>query len=60
MLSKISQRKKQIPYYFTHMWNLRNKTDENMGRKIGEREANRKRLLTIENKLRTAGGEVGR
>ena len=24
-------RERQIPYDFTHMWNLRNKTDEHMG-----------------------------
>ena len=33
MLSEVSQSdKEQIPYDFTHMWNLRNKTDEHMGR----------------------------
>ena len=31
-----SVRKRQIPYDFTHMRNLRNKTDERMGR--GEKE----------------------
>ena len=30
------------------------------GKKKREREANHKRLLTIENKLRIAGGEVGK
>ena len=39
------------------MCNLRNKTDEHMGRgKKREREANHKRLLTVENKLRVNGG----
>ena len=53
-----SIRQRQIPYDFTHMWNLRNKTDEHRGRgKKGEREGNHKRLLTIENKLRVTGGE---
>ena len=49
MLSKISQRR-QIPYDFTHKWNLRNKTNEHKGRE-GEikyiktvRETNHKRL----------------
>ena len=39
------------------MWNLRNKTDEHRGRKKKkrEREANHRRLLTIENKLRVDG-----
>ena len=27
-----SVRVRQIPYDFTHMWNLRNQTDEHMGR----------------------------
>jgi len=45
-----SVREKQIPYGFTPMWNLRNKTDEHIGRgKKGKRETNQKRLLTIEN-----------
>ena len=52
-----SIRERQIPYDFTHVWNLRNKTDKYMGR--GEeregRETNHKRLLTIENKLRVDG-----
>ena len=30
MLSKIRER--QVSYDFTHMWNLRNKTDEHRGR----------------------------
>ena len=47
------------------MWNLRNRTDEHRGRegkirKKPEREANHKRLLNTENKLRVAGREVGR
>ena len=44
-------REGQIPYDFTHMWNL--KPDE-QGKEEKEREmeANYKRLLTIENKLR--------
>ena len=32
ILSKIGQRR-QIPYGFILMWNLRNKTDEHMGKK---------------------------
>jgi len=27
-----SVRKRQVPYDFTHLWNLRNKTDEHRGR----------------------------
>ena len=38
------------------MWNLRNKTNEHRGKKRGKL---RNRLLTIENKLRVTGGEVG-
>ena len=51
-----------MPYDFTHMQNLRNKTNQHRGRegKIKtEREENHERLLTLVNKLRVAGGEVG-
>ena len=44
------------------MWNLRNTTDEHRGREAkikAEREANYKRLLNTQNKLRVARGEVG-
>ena len=41
------------------MWNIRNSTEDHRGRGK-KREANYKRLLTIENELRIAGGEVGR
>ena len=45
------------------MWNLRNKTDEHRGREENirskEREANHKRLLNTEKKLKVAGGAVG-
>ena len=61
MLSKISQSEKEIPYDFTHMWNLRNKADEHMGRgggERGERGTNHKRLLTKESKLRVDGREM--
>ena len=46
------------------MWNLRNTTDEPRGRegKLNniktEREANHKRLLNTEKKMRVAGGDV--
>ena len=35
-----SVRKRQILYDFSHMWNLRNKTDKHMGRGEG-REGNK-------------------
>ena len=38
------------------MWSLRNKIDEYRGRGKKVREANHKRLLTIENRLRVDGG----
>ena len=41
------------------MWNLRRETGKNKGKKR-ERDKPRKRFLTTENKLRDAGGEVGR
>ena len=40
MLSEISQSEKQKPYDFTHMWNLRNRTNEQRGKK----ETNHKTL----------------
>ena len=51
-----SVRERQIPYDFTHMWNLRNKTNEQREK---ERGKPRNRLLTIENKLMVTRGEVG-
>ena len=58
--AKQKVKERQIPYDFTHMWNLRNKTDEHSG---GEKTAREKgkpenRFLTAENKLRVAGGQV--
>ena len=47
------------------MWNLRHKAEDHRGReeklkeKKSERETNNERLLTLGNKLRVAGGEVG-
>ena len=42
MLSEISQvRERQIPFDFTHMWNLRNKIDEHMGRGGNRRQGNK-------------------
>ena len=37
------------------MWNIRNKTDEHLGR-VGEEEKGDKRLLMRENTLRVDGG----
>ena len=54
-----SLRERQIPYDFTHMWNLRNKTDERVGGK--EREANHKKQ-TLNYREQTGlleGGWVG-
>ena len=45
-------RKKQIPYDFTYMWNLKNKTNEQTKQK-------RNRLIDTENKLVVARGEEG-
>ena len=62
MLSEVSQSEKdKIPYDFTHIYDLRNQIDEHRKKKKKrEREANHKRLLNTENKLRIAEGEVGR
>ena len=59
MLSEISQSEKDKYCMIPFMWNLCNPTDEHRGKKK-KREANQERLLTIKNKLRVAGGEVGR
>ena len=61
MLSEINQKNTND---FTHMWNLRSKTNEHRGKKEKntlktEKKANYKRLLNTENKLRVAGGKVG-
>ena len=56
-----SGRERQIPYVFTHLWILRNLTEDHGGGE-GEKklqtgkEANRKRHLNTENKLRVDGG----
>ena len=56
-----SGRERQI-YDFTHTWNLRNKTDEHSGREgklkydKNREGGNYKRVLTIGNKMRVAGG----
>ena len=44
-------RERQIPYDFTHMWNLRNWT------KGQKRDKPRNRLLSIETKVMVTGGE---
>ena len=57
--SNKSVRERQVSYVFTHVWILRNLTEGHGGRE-GEknsykqrgREANHKRLLNTENKLR--------
>ena len=52
-----------MSYDFTHMRNLRYKTDEHKGREakiIKNREGEKhKRLLNMENKQRVTGGIVG-
>ena len=42
MLSKMSQAKRQVPYDFTYMWNLKSKTDEHIERVKNDRETNHK------------------
>ena len=43
---------RQIPYDFAHMWDLRNQTNKEKKRQT------KNRLLTIENQLMFARGEV--
>ena len=45
-------------YDIIHVWNLRNKTNEQRGMKERERGKPRHRCLTIENKLMVTKGEV--
>ena len=55
-------RERQISHDFTHMRNLRYKTDEHKGSKNNLKTGRRtkyKRLLNAENKHRVAGGVVG-
>ena len=65
MLSEISQSEKDRYHIFTHMWILRNLTEDRGVREWGKiykqrgREANHKRLLNTQNKLRV-DGEMGR
>ena len=52
-----SIRERQIPYDFTHIWNLRNETHEYMGRgKKEERGKQTTRDSMTENKLCVDGG----
>ena len=59
-----SVRERQIPYDFTRRWDLRTKKQmsirerkEKQNKIKSERDVNCRRLLTIENKLRVAGGK---
>ena len=54
--AKRNKSEKDKYHDFTHMWNLRNKTNEHRGKKERQTE---NRLLTVENKLNIAGGVMG-
>ena len=62
MLSEISHTEKDRYHVFTHMWILRNLTeDQRGGERVGgklqrRKEANHKRLLNTQNKMRVDGG----
>ena len=61
---KQNKSEKEKYHDFTHMWNLRNKTDGHTGREgkkkmKTEKEADPTRLLNIEKNLRVAGGDAG-
>lgn len=45
-----------MPYDLTHIWNLKNKTNEQWGKQRGN---SRNRLLTIEHKQMATRREVG-
>ena len=56
--------RERLPYDITHMWILRNKTEDHRGREEknktkSEKETNHERLLIIGNKQRVAGGDEG-
>ena len=58
-------RESQTPYDFTHMWNLRKKSDQlkegkKKWNKMKTEEANHKRGWALGNKLWAAGGWRGR
>ena len=58
MYSKRSKsiRKRQMPYDFIHMWNLRNKTDEHMGSgEGGKRRDRNKPQETLNDRGQTMG-----
>ena len=63
--SNKSSRERQLSYGFTHMWNITNRVENHRARegklngKKSETETNCKRLLTLGNKLRVAGGGLG-
>ena len=65
ILSKISQSERQLSYDLTLMLNIKNSTKDRRGRegklygRKSERETNYVRLLTLGNKLKVAGGDVG-
>ena len=54
-----SVRERHIPYDFSYMWNLRNKTKEPMEKRHTQREKPRNRLIIIENKVMFTREEVG-
>ena len=60
-----SDREKQVSCGFTHLWKIRNNTEDHRERegklngKKSERETNHDRLLTLGNELRVVEGEVG-
>ena len=49
-----------MPYDFTYIWNLRNKTSDQSGKREREKDKLGNRLLTVEKKLIVTRGEVGR
>ena len=50
----MSVRERQIPYDFIHMWNLRNKTNEQR-----KKRQTKKQTFNTENKLIFTRGKVG-
>ena len=58
-LNKSVRERQIIPYGFTCMWNLRNKTNKQRGKERERESKPRNRLLTTENTLKVSIEEVG-
>ena len=56
MLNELSQR--QIAYHFTHMWNLRNKINDQRGKKKKREKQMKKQMLNYKEQTVVIRGEM--